>query len=117
MSALKSINLTISFLLEPVLVATVAFYGFTLSLPFPARLLLGLALPIVVVVFWAWFMAPRAERRVPDRWKPVLALALFVGASALLMVSGHGVAGGVFSVVAVLNTIGLYALRWEASRC
>jgi hypothetical protein len=46
-----------------------------------------------------------------DLWKPVLALALFVGASALLIMNGHGAAGSVFVVVAVPNTIGLYALR------
>lgn len=63
------------------------------------------------MVIWALFMAPHAKRRVPDRWKPVLALALFVGASALLIMNGHGAAGSVFVVVAVLNTIGLYALR------
>jgi Protein of unknown function (DUF2568) len=73
--------------------------------------LLGLALPTVVVVFWALFMAPRAKRRVPDLWKPVLALAMFIGASALLIMNGHGGAGSVFVVVAVLNTICLYALR------
>ena len=111
MSALKSINLAISFLLELALLGTVAFWGFSLSLPILGRVLLGLALPSVAVVLWALFMAPRAKWRVPDLWKPVLALALFVGASVLLIMNGHVAAGSVFVVVAVLNTIGLYALR------
>jgi Protein of unknown function (DUF2568) len=110
-SALKSINLAISFLLELALVATVALWGFSLPIPLLGRVLLGLALPTVVVVIWALFMAPRAKRRVPDLWKPVLALALFAGASALLIMDGHTAAGIVFVVVAGLNTIGLYALR------
>jgi polyferredoxin len=110
-SALKSINLAISFLLELALVGTVAFWGLSLSMPILGRVLLGLALPTAVVVIWALFMAPRAKRRVPDRWKPVLTLAMFVGVSALLIMNGHGVAAGAFVVVAVLNTIGLYALR------
>lgn len=44
MSALKSINLAISFLLELALVGTVAFWGFSLSAPIVGRVLLGLAL-------------------------------------------------------------------------
>jgi Protein of unknown function (DUF2568) len=113
--ALKSINLAISFLLELALLGTVAFWGFSLTLPLLGRVLLGLALPIVVVVLWALFLAPRAKWRVPDLWKPVLALASFVGASVLLIMNGYVAAGSVFVVVAMLNTIGMYALRRYAS--
>jgi hypothetical protein len=111
LSALKSINLTISFLLELALIGTVAFWGLTSSMPIPGRVILGLMLPTVVVVFWALFMAPRAKRRIPDRWEPVVALVMFLGAAVLLIMSGHRTAGGVFALVAVLNTIGVYALR------
>jgi hypothetical protein len=110
-SALKSINLTIGFLLELALIGTVAFWGLTSSMPIPGRVILGLMLPTVVVVFWALFMAPRAKRRIPDRWEPVVALVMFLGAAVLLIMSGHRTAGGVFALVAVLNTIGVYALR------
>ncbi len=111
LSAVKSINLVISFLLELALVAAVAFWGFTVPLPLVGRVLLGLGSAAVVVAGWALFMAPRARRRVPEPARTVVALALFLTASALLITGGRATTGLVFAAVAVLNAVGLYALR------
>lgn len=115
MGALKSINLTISFLLELALIASVATWSFSLPMPLLARVLLGLGLPAAVVALWAVFLAPRSARRVPDLWKPILALALFLGGATLLISRGHMLLGVAFAIVAALNTIGLYALRGHVS--
>lgn len=115
MGALKSINLTISFLLELALVAAVAYWGFGLPMPLLGRVLVGLALPAAVIALWAVFLAPRSARRVPELWKPVAALVLFLGGAALLVSAGQVLLGTVFGVVAVLNAVGLYALRSYSS--
>lgn len=115
MSMLKSINLTISFLLELALIAAVAAWGFGLQTPLPSRVLLGLGLPAVVIALWAVFLARRSAHRVPGLWKPILALILFLGGAALLIGGGHVLLGILFAIVAVLNTVGLYALRGYSS--
>ena len=89
MSTLKSVNLTISFLLELALVVTAATWVFGLPASLLGRVLLGLGLPVVVIGLWAVFLAPRSARRVPDLWKPILALALFLGGAALLISRGQ----------------------------
>lgn len=111
----KSINLTLSFLLELALIAAVAAWGFGLPIALPGRVLLGGGLPAMVIALWAVFLAPRSARRVSELWKPVLALALFLGGAALLASTGHVLLAGGFAILAVLNTIGLYALRGYSS--
>ena len=112
LSAVKSINLVISFLLELALVAAVAFWGFTVPLPLVGRVLLGLGSaarrrgglgPV--------HQLPGRGVEYPEPARTVVALALFLTASALLITGGRATTGLVFAAVAVLNAIGLYALR------
>ena len=83
--ALLSIAAVLRFVLELSLLASVGYFGFTFS--GASGWLLGLGLPLVVVVIWGMFVAPRAPRLIDDPGRLVIELVLFaLGMGALAAV-------------------------------
>jgi hypothetical protein len=68
--ALKTANLGLSFLLELAMLASAVYWGFAAHRGLVVRLLTGVGIPVLLVVFWALFMAPQAARRIPWPWDP-----------------------------------------------
>ena len=83
------------FVLELALVGLYAWFGFRLGgriAPF-ADWLFGLGLPLVLVITWATYVAPRASDRLRDPTRLVLELVLFGVGAAMLVATGRAVWG------------------------
>ena len=63
--------------------------------------LLGIALPLVVVAIWGAFVAPRARRRLRDPARFAVELVIFAAATAALVAVDQVVLAVVYAVVAV----------------
>lgn len=95
--------MAVGFLLEVAMVAAFCYAGFRLAAP--ARYVVGIGLPIVIIVLWGIFMAPRAARRVPWPALPLIALAVFLVSAALLYAAHQPVMALILALVAVAYTV------------
>jgi hypothetical protein len=111
MTALKSANLALAFLLELALLAAFAYWGFHVGSSTLTRWLLGIGIPLIVAGFWGLFMAPKSRRRLGKVTYLIVKVLLFGLAVAALAAAGATVAAFVLAVLFVINTALLYA--WE----
>ncbi|MEV8314922.1 YrdB family protein [Streptomyces sp. NPDC059900] len=106
-------NEVLAFLLELAALGFLSWWGFGAGHEGALRILLGVGTPLLAIVVWALFAAPKA------RLRPRLALVLVVkalvlgGGAAALYAVGHSVAAVVVAVVTVLNTAA--AETWRAA--
>ncbi|MEU2338440.1 YrdB family protein [Streptomyces sp. NPDC013172] len=97
-------NELLAFLVELVALACLSWWGFAVSHDEALRILLGVGTPLLAMVLWSLFAAPRA------RLRPSLPLVLVVkavvlgGGAAALYGVGHPGAAIAMAVVVVTNT-------------
>ncbi|NJN53781.1 MAG: YrdB family protein [Anaerolineae bacterium] len=105
MAILRTINMTVRFLLELCLLAALGYWGFSLDGDWPLRLLVGIGAPLLAAVVWGLLVSPKAKRRLADPWRFVCELVLFVwGAAALVMVERPSLAV-ILLVVYLINRL------------
>lgn len=97
-------NELLAFLVELAALACLSWWGFAVSHDGALRVLLGAGTPLLAMVLWSLFAAPRA------RLRPGLSLVLVVkavvlgGGAAALYGVGHPAAAVAMAVVVVANT-------------
>ncbi|MFG1677144.1 YrdB family protein [Micromonospora sp. NPDC049282] len=91
--ATKAALVGVIFLLELALLAAVGFWGFTLDVGWPVRLLAGLGAPLALAVAWGAFCSPRAAVPLPAPAKLGVQAACFLTGGVLLVLAGHPVLG------------------------
>lgn len=100
---LKSINKTISFILELAMLAALAYAGFQIGNHKAIHYFLGIGIPVIVVIFWLSYMAPKAAKRFSFPWLQLITLLLFE-ASAMALYAVHIVKWAIaFAIVALIN--------------
>ena len=109
MSVLRGANDLLRFLLELCAVAAAGYWGFAIA-DGALAWLLGIAAPVLIIMLWGAFVAPRAERRQPDPPRLVLELWIFAAASIGLAAAGQPVLGVALPVAAVANIGLMFAL-------
>ncbi|WP_433475462.1 YrdB family protein [Spirillospora sp. CA-142024] len=101
---LHALNEGLAFVLEIVAIIALAWWGFTTGGNILVNVVLGVATPVVAMVLWGLFAAPRA------RFKVALPLVLLVkavvfGAGALGFYGvGHPGSALAFAVITLINT-------------
>ena len=110
---LKSINLGIAFLLELAMLGALAYWGFQTGGSLVVQLLLGIGAPLLAILIWGRFMAPRSETRLTGL--PYIAVkSILFGLAAIALASAGQVTWAiVFAVVAVVNQVLLIASKQE----
>lgn len=103
MNALKSMNLAIRFLLEFAAVAAVTYWGFTVGDTVATKLILGIGAPLLVVVVWAVFVAPKAVVRLPRSIRHILGLVILILAAVALAGAGQVTLAILFAIVVLVN--------------
>jgi Protein of unknown function (DUF2568) len=99
-------NLGVRFLLELLLLAALAWWGFTLDAPILVRILVGLAAPLAGAAVWGLWIAPRARNRLRDPLRFGIETVLWIaGAGAVAAVAGT--AWGIGFLVLALVTAAL----------
>ncbi|MEO6891644.1 MAG: YrdB family protein, partial [Ktedonobacteraceae bacterium] len=63
LTILKNVNLTLSFLLELCVLVALGYWGFQIGQGTITKIGLGIGAPVLAVVVWALFGAPRSARR------------------------------------------------------
>jgi hypothetical protein len=110
---IKPLNLALKFLLELAAFAAFAIWGAHVGSGV-AAVALAVVAPIVAVLLWGRFAAPRSAHRLPLRARAPFELGVFALAALALLASGHAVAAAVFAALVVLNAVGLTAFdQWE----
>jgi hypothetical protein len=100
---MKQANLVLALLLELGVLAALAYWGFATGSTIPVKIVLGVAAPVVAIIVWAVWGAPRSARRLRGIAYWLLRVILdAVGAIALYM-SGQQLLGTIFALVAALN--------------
>jgi hypothetical protein len=110
---IKPANLALKFLLELAAFAAFAVWGADVGSGASA-VILAVAAPLVAVLLWGRFAAPRSARRLPLRSRVPFELGVFLLAALALLAAGHTVAAIVFAALVALNSLGLTAFdQWE----
>jgi hypothetical protein len=104
MNSLKMVNLALSFLLELAMVVAFGVWGYHVDGTTLLKWALGLGLPLIIMVFWGIFMAPKASSRLSWPWVPIIAVVLFLLAALALYAAGYKTQGLIMAVLAVINT-------------
>lgn len=102
-------NLAARFLLELAAVAALAWSGYHATDESLLRWLAAVAVPVVLVVIWAFVVAPKADNPIPQTTRMLIGSALLLVTAGALSLTGQPVAAIVFAALVVLNTVVLLA--------
>jgi lipopolysaccharide export LptBFGC system permease protein LptF len=105
MEIIKGMNAAVSFFLEIAMLVSISYFGFYGDKHIIFKLLVGVLLPIGIVVFWSFFMAPTADQRFDPAIVRVVALTLFLAAAIMLYKTNLPIWGVWFAVIAVVNAV------------
>jgi hypothetical protein len=104
-------NDALRFVLELVGIAAAAWWGFHATSQAPARIVLAVAAPVVLVLFWALVVAPGADNPIAPTVRMVIGSVVLLVTAAGLLVTAQATAGAVFAALVVINTIVALVLR------
>ena len=111
MEILRGLNLFLRVLLEIALVVAAFYVGRHLVAKGVLQWVLALGLPLLVIVIWSIFMAPRSPHRLAKLPRVIAELSLFGAALVGLIVAKQPVAAAGLAAAVVLNE--LFLLLWE----
>ncbi|HEX8731910.1 MAG TPA: YrdB family protein [Ktedonobacterales bacterium] len=105
LNALKWANLGLAFALELCMLAAFAYWGARTGNGALAKVALGVGAPLVAVIVWGLFMAPRATFPLSMPIHTALFLVIFGAAALALARAGQPTLAVAFAVVSLLNYI------------
>ena len=111
MQALKTITLTTAFLLELVMLFSLGYYGYHSSANKILNITLAIALPLIVIIIWAIFAAPKANYRITFPSRIFFELALFLLSAFLLYIAGKPSWATTFATIAIITEIFSFILK------
>ena len=97
------LNNLVSFLLELAMLAALGYWGFTVGSSALLKWLLGIGVPVAVIVFWSFFMAPNSAQRLPWPWVPIVSLVLFLASAVALYVANARSAALLLAAITIVN--------------
>lgn len=105
MSAIKSINLGIRFLLELGILGALGYWGFNSGDSTWMKWTLGLGAPLLAAVVWGTFVAPKATVVLNTPVKLLVELAVFGLAILALYRTGQTNLAAAFGVIYLINKV------------
>lgn len=102
MQILKTLNLLVRFLLELCMLAAVGYWGFKTQSG-AMRMIAGVGLPILLIVIWGLFVAPRALYPASGILHVALSMILLGSGAIALFASGRAALGWLYAIVLVVN--------------
>ncbi len=110
LTVIKNANLALSFFLELCVLVALGYWGFQTGQGTIAKIGLGIGAPVVAVVVWGLFGAPKAVWHLNGPWRLILEVVFFGSAAVALFAAGQRVLGIAFALVFVLNSVLIHAL-------
>jgi hypothetical protein len=108
LTMLKNANLLLAFLLELCVLVALGYWGFQTGQGILVKILLGIGVPVVAIVVWGMFGAPRSDWQLKGVWYLLLKVVFFGAAIAALFAAHQPGWGWAFVGVFMLNNILLY---------
>lgn len=108
-------NLAVRFIVELVGVGALGYSALQVPVAGPARVVLAIGAPLVLIVIWAIVVAPATANGLSQPQKNVIGTVLLVGAAIALAAAGQPGAAVVFGAVVVLNWLVLIVIGPEAA--
>jgi hypothetical protein len=105
MIVLKYANLALAFFLELCALVALGYWGFVTGEVLPAKIVLGVGVPLLAAVLWGVFESPRALLPLPEPWHLLFALAFFGCAAAAFYAAGRARVALAFALVVILNQV------------
>jgi hypothetical protein len=96
-------NLLLRFLLELAAIVAVAYWGYH-AVSGPVRLVLAVAAPIALIVFWAVVVAPGASNPIPGTTRMLIGSAVLLLAAGALYLAGQRPPALGMAVLVIVNT-------------
>jgi Protein of unknown function (DUF2568) len=108
---LKNVNLALAFLLELGVLAALGYWGFQVGQGTLIKIALAIGAPIVAVVVWMCFGAPRATWHLQGIWLFILRVIFFGAAVVALFFASQRVLGVIFALLFVINLVLIYVWK------
>lgn len=102
---MRDLNLVFRFILELTVLVALFLLGISTSGELVVQVVLGLGLPLLVIVVWGLFVAPKSVRRLPDPARLGLELVIFGSGVVAFILAGHVVPGMLLGAAAVISLI------------
>jgi hypothetical protein len=103
MTALRTANLAVKFLLELAALAALAVTGLSLDAPLLVRVAVAVLAPLAAAAVWGRWCAPRAHARLPIAPRIVVELAVLLGSAAGLALVGDVALAALLAGLVVVN--------------
>jgi hypothetical protein len=103
MQAAKAINTILSFFVEVVMLIALGIAGYELGYTKAMQYVLAIGLPLVVVVIWGIWAAPKSERGLKSPWLTLLKLILYTITTLMLLKTQHTTAALIFGLCSFMN--------------
>jgi Protein of unknown function (DUF2568) len=100
-----AMNLAVRFVVEMGAYASFAYWGASTGPSDVTRVTLAVVAPLIAIVIWMLYLAPRARRRLVDPVALFAELAIFIAATSTLVSAGQVELGAFLGGVAVVNTV------------
>ncbi len=100
---MRNLNLVFRFILELTVLAALFLLGTSITDEFIAQVVLGIGLPLLVIIVWGLFVAPRSVRRLPDPARLGLELVVFGSGVLAFLLIGQLLLGALLGAAALIN--------------
>ncbi len=110
------VNLGVRFFVELGAYASLAYWGVSTGTTEPSRVVLAILAPLVALVVWTLYLAPKARRRLADPTGIAVELVIFVSSAVALASSGQTALAAIFGCVSVANTVFVRVFGHQARR-
>jgi hypothetical protein len=111
MQIIKLINQVIAFFLEMGMFISLGYWGFLQGKTNLTKYSFAIALPMIAIILWGFFAAPKSEYRLEFPIRIFFELCLFVIASFLLYRTGNSRLAIWFGAIALVSEIIAYILK------
>ncbi len=108
LALLQNINLALAFLLELCVLVALGYWGFHSGDGMIVKIGLAIGAPVIAILFWALFGAPKATWALPGNWHLIVAAIFFGAAVVALFSAGLRQWAIAFALLVVLNHVLIY---------
>lgn len=102
------INLVVAFILELCLVFIYGYWVFTFFTELAFKIIAGTGFPLILIILWWKYFAPRSTRRLSNPWLSLGKVLLFSLATLALLSIGKQTPAIWFTALAYINLVVLF---------
>jgi len=105
MNIVRGFNRLVAFLLELVLVIALGYGGYSVVENVYLKYTLAMLLPVMAIVCWSIYAAPRSDKRLEQPWRMVFRLSLYFICAMLLYTIGKTTIGISLAGIVLINEL------------